>query len=415
MERSEKDGCQGGAFTLVKRRALVGLTLCAAVLAASYPMLFGLEDYPKQVFYGRDVYSITPASSTATLNSSFVASLANQSWAVAASPEVFVLSSWEGVSVIARGVQLPDFLAIEDASIVEGGGTGDSFVLAGEGFANRRGLGIDSPGILVGSKNPAIASVRVTGIFRSEGPSRDEVIIPFDLAWRLGGAATGKFTAVRLRTTDPDGMIGFLRATGSAFAVASESGTIYLNAQTGEDGRLSGLVFLYPEVWRELGRSYVQSFAQQGANGVRVVVLAFQALITMLAVLGIYAVVWRATKEAGRPIGIMRVTGASPVVITGYLLKEFFVLGSLSMFMGIVAGYAVAWVAGSYGVFYLFSHSVIPRLDISLAMITYAVVLMTTLASTVMCVRFSLRRPPRDLIGAVEPREEEIFEEALPV
>ncbi len=399
----------------MKRRALLGIVLCTAVLAASYPLLFGLEAYPRQIFYGHDVYSITPVSSWATFDDAFATALANQSWARIVSPEVYAVSSWNGTPVVARGVNPTSFLAIESASLVEGNWEEGNFVLAGEGFAWRNKLTIGSPGVLAGSSSPRITPVAVTGIFHADTPSVDEVLVPLDVARRLAGLSQENLGAIRVQAADTAAMMNYLRSTNASLAVAGNEGTQYLNSPQSGDNRLSSLLFLYPEFWSGPDRSFIQTFAQQGANGVRVVVYTFLVLLSVLAIAGIFSVVWRATAEASRAIGIFRVMGASPSDVLKFVLWDFLVLGSIAIFVGIIAGYIVATTAGVFDVFIVFSHAVKPQFNAALAFATYAVVLVTTIASGIICVRASIRQSPRDLIANIEPRRESVEEEGLPL
>ena len=397
------------------RRALAGLALCAAILAATYPLLFGLEAAPGQVFYGADTASVTAVGDT-RLNDSLAASLAAQPWARTTSPEVYAFSAWSGTPVVVRGVDADAFLALEGASLIQGTAPA-SFVLVGERFAHRQNVDVAAPGVLAGSAAPAIEPVAVTGIVAAAGPPGDEVLVPLPLARKLAGLAADELGAVRVRTSDPDALVAFLRGTGGAFAVAGAAGTTFVNAPPGssEGARLASLLFLYPELREALGRAYIATFAQQGANGVRVVVLGFLVLLTLLAAAGIYAVVWRATAEADRGLGVLRVLGARPATVLGLLLKEFAGYGALAIFVGAAIGFVLAYATGAFGALVLFTYEIRPALDPVTLAAPVLVALAATLLAAVVRGLATLRRAPRDLIAGVPPRAEPAAEEVLPL
>lgn len=399
----------------MKRRALLGLALCAAVVAASYPILLGLEAYPRAVFYGPGVFAISAAGTPDAVNDSLAASLAAQPWADLVSPEAYAFSAWGGTPVVVRGVDPNPFLAMEDGLLRAGTVGGAAFVLVGQGFAMRTELFVGSAGVLTGSTASAFEPVTVTGVYLAEGPANDEVLVPLPLARKFAGLAADGLSAIRVRTANLESLKAFLTATGAPLGISGDAGTAFVNAPERGGERLTSLLFLYPELRRELGRTYVAAFAQQGVNGVRVVILAYVAMLTLLAVAGTYAVVWRATKEAWRPLGVLRVVGARPRTVLAALMEEFVARGAVAILIGVVAGFFVALAVGASGALLVFAHALNPPLDLSMAGIAFAVPFAAAVVSTVIAGALAIRRTPRDLIAQVDTKREPAHEEALPL
>lgn len=394
----------------MRRRALLGLALCAVVLAAAYPTLLGLAAFPERVFLGRDAVSIT--SSAAALNGSFAGTLADQPWARDVSPEAYAFSAWSGVPVVVRGVSVEAFLLLEGGSIE--GAPAFPFVLVGASFAERHGLRIGDPGVLTGSTNPAIEPVVVTGILRTSGPATDEILVPLPLARKFAGLRADELGAVRLRVTDRAALLAHLEGTGLALTVTSPEGTVSVN-RAGDGARIASILFLYPELRAELGRGYLSAFATQAVNGVRVVVLGLLALATLLVAAGVYAIVWRATAEASRAIGVVRALGGGRRTVLAGLLREVLPLGTPAVLGGVLAGYAVAALAGAFGTLLLFAHAVRPEVDPVAAALTVAVAFGLVALACVLAGLAAMRKPPRDLLAGVEPRAHDLPEEVLPL
>jgi ABC-type lipoprotein release transport system permease subunit len=394
---------------------LAGLLLCAAVLAASFPLLLGVETNFGRVLYGEGVNAITPVGSGAPLNLTFASSIAGQPWAEVVSPEVFAFASFRGEPLVARGVLPQEFLELEGADLSEGLLTGGDFALAGERLAGRLGLSPGSEGVLTGSERPSLAVVEVTGVFRTAGPAADELMIPLPLARKMASLGADELSAIRVRTSDREAMLDFLEATGLALSVSNAAGTVHVGVEPdgGLDGRLTALVFLHPELWTELGRSYVGAFAEQGLNGVRVVILAFLILLGTLGVAGIFAVVWRATAEASRSLGILRVLGARRRTLTALLLREFAATGSVAIVAGVLIGHLVAAATGGFGAFLLFSHTVQPSFDPLVSVAIFAISLASVCVACLVTSASLSRKPPRDLIAMTEQRRAELREEVL--
>jgi ABC-type antimicrobial peptide transport system permease subunit len=107
------------------------------------------------------------------------------------------------------------------------------------------------------------------------------------------------------------------------------------------------------------------------------------------------------------------VVGAGRAAVLLSLFREVLGPGFLAISGGLIAGEIVASLVGTYGVLIVFSHAIQPQFDLLLALEILAIAVATTALSCILCGNASLKRDPRDLIAQVEPKREELPEEAM--
>ena len=101
---------------LLKKKNILGLILCTLVLSASVPMLMGIEATPGSVF-GGDMVALSQVDSSQSLDASLVDELNAQPNVEAASAEISCFSIINNFPVVVRGVDLDNFLEIENCYI----------------------------------------------------------------------------------------------------------------------------------------------------------------------------------------------------------------------------------------------------------------------------------------------------------
>jgi ABC-type lipoprotein release transport system permease subunit len=138
---------------MLKKKNIVGLILCTLILSASVPLLLGIQETPKSVF-GGDMVAVSQVNSTTILNASMVETLKNQTNVVAASAEISCFSVIRDSPVLVRGVNLDDYLEIEESQLIRGAvDDPNRFAVVGKKLAGKINLDVGDRFLLTGSSN----------------------------------------------------------------------------------------------------------------------------------------------------------------------------------------------------------------------------------------------------------------------
>jgi ABC-type lipoprotein release transport system permease subunit len=186
---------------LLRKKTGLGLVLCTLVLTASVPLLLGIEATPNAVF-GGDMIAISQVNATESLSASLVEELKAQNDTLAASAEITCFTVVQGEPVVVRGVELDDFLELENSSLVKGEVCHhERFVVAGRKLADRAGLDIGDRLMLTGSSSPTLFQLEVDAIYKGRY-SEDELLVPLAYARKMVGLGGDSVLFIRVRTTN---------------------------------------------------------------------------------------------------------------------------------------------------------------------------------------------------------------------
>lgn len=339
------------------------------MLSASIPLLLSISNFPEETFYGENVYTISQVTNNKPLDISLADQLRSEDWVDVVSPEVYAFCMVKGEPVVVRGVDPDSFLEMEDASLVQGSADGD-FLIVGEALNDRLGLSIGENMVLTGSTRPKISELQLTGIFESDGPSNDELLVSLNQGWIISPAPKNTAVSIRVKTDDYDMLLSYLNQTGFPLVLGDGKDSVVLNSNERFDAWVATLIFLNPELGGQRGIAHTSAFVQQAGNSVSIVVLAFIVLNSSLILLGIIAVLAKAIIEKKKDIGILSAIGATKGRIRAILLADLAKISLISVLIGLGAGILVANLIGSTGVFLLFGHGIIPTsgLDVIVGM-----------------------------------------------
>ena len=281
---------------------LPGLFLCALLLGATVPSLLAIPSLPTQVFTG-DVYVITQGSGPIAVNDSLVQNLSAQSWAVLVSPEIFVLTSYQGQPLFVRGVDPAVFLPLDGGSWVEGGTGPGTWAAVGAGLESRLGVALGTYLTLTGSSAPRVAVVPVTGVFRAATSANDELIVPLSVARFFSSVPEHSYYSVRVKTTDVPALLAFLQRYGNAIHVTSPS-----SAPGALNPRLVNQFLLYGTAG--LPTSFLAEGLAEATNSMQVAALGLVSLVILLLAFGIHALQARAFADRRAAVATLRALGA---------------------------------------------------------------------------------------------------------
>ncbi len=382
------------------------LTLGAALMSTSLPMYSALARSPEEIFFGEGVFVMSQVSAGSPLTAALVEDLRSQEWAMAVSPEVYAFIALEGAGVVVRGVEAAPFLSIEGAT--ESLTLGSEFLLVGHRLARDLGVGAGDTILLPGSLRPRLMEAKVDGILEAHGAPADEFLLDLPRARDLAGLSPESIILIRVKAEDGKKLLDYLVSADADVLVGD--GQVNLRVEGGRvlDDVLGALVLTRPELAKELGRSYISTFAQYSGNSLRVLVLGMQGLTFTLFFLMLLSTLVRALVEARRDIGLIVALGGRFRALLSSFGGRILLLGIPAGFIGIALGAGVGKLLEVAAPFAFFGHTLRYALEpwqaVFLLVLYFAVLLLALLLSLL----FLLRQRPRDLL--YEPPEHR-FEE----
>ncbi|MCK4444911.1 MAG: FtsX-like permease family protein [Thermoplasmata archaeon] len=350
------------------------------------------------------MYVISQVTNDKPIEIELAEQLKNESWIDVVSPEVYAFCVIKDSPVVVRGVEASSFLEIEDAKLVKGE-IPEEFVLSGEALRNRLDMNIGDHITITGSVGPKITERQLTGVYRSNNPSNDELLVPLSHGWMISPLGKGYVVSIRVRTDDYDALRNYLNATGYPMVLGDGKNSVVLNSEVIFDARVATLIFQNPELGGQRGIAHTSAFVQQAGNSVSLVVIVFIVLNSSLIFLGIVAVLSKAIIEKKKDIGILSAIGATKGQVSVMLFRDLAKISIISVLVGLGVGFLVASLVGSTGLLLLFGHAVQPvsGLDIILGMLLLGLGLIVILGLVIH--EFVSREKPIALIGRIETRE----------
>ncbi|MFQ6106777.1 MAG: ABC transporter permease [Thermoplasmata archaeon] len=378
--------------------------LCIALLSGSIPLLLAIGSLPQQTFFGEDIYLISQVTNDKAIPYELSLKLRNKTWIEAVSPEVYAFCVVKSEPVIVRGIESEAFMALDRGTVVSGS-AGEDFLLAGTNLASRLDLSIGDKVILTGSTQPTIEEMEVTGKYESNGPPRDEILIPLRRSWGISPIGQGYVLAIRVRTEEYDALRTFLNETDIPLVLGDGTTSVVLNSEERFDARLATLLFQNPELGGQRGVAHTSVFVQQAGTSVQIVIWGFLVLNSSLVTLGLIAVLSKAIVEKRADVGILSAIGASRVQVARMLILELVLISIPAAIIGVLLGYVIATLLGLSDAVLLFGYTILPLYDpvllLELALVT--IVLEVVLGAIIY--HLLSREKPVELIRGVPSRE----------
>jgi ABC-type lipoprotein release transport system permease subunit len=360
------------------------------------------------------VYVISQVTNDKPIRLELAEQLKEESWIKVVSPEIYAFCVVKDSPVVVRGVEASSFLEIENAEAVAGLITTD-FMLAGEALSKRLQLKVWDSVVLTGSTTPKITERRLTGIYRTDGPSNDELLVPLTHGWMISPMVENQVLSIRVRTNDYDRLQVYLNATGEPLVLGDGKNSVVLNSNIVFDARVATLIFRNPELGGQRGIAHTSAFVQQAGNSVSLVVVAFIVLNSSLILLGIIAVLSKALIEKKKDIGILSAIGATKGQVSMMLFKDLAKISIISVLIGLGVGFLVASLVGSTGILLLFGHAVQPASGTGIVLGMFFLGLGLIIILGLLIHEFVSREKPIALIRRIETgkAEEVSLEEVL--
>lgn len=393
---------------LLKKRTIVGLTLCIIILTTTVPVIVGIKNAPVSMFTGDDVVIITNSAGKSPVSADLASKLRSLEFVDAVSPEIYALCVIKNEPVFLRGVEAEHFLRVEGVKLKNGDVTG---AIIGEGLADRLNLKVGRDITLTGSTTSAILELTVTGVYSSESLTDDEIAIPISQARALTTIPEGKVSAIRVKTSDREALTEYLEDRMFGVSISDNTGqTIKTDGNkttTKEIGET--LILKYSKSEFKEKELNINTFVQKGTGSVSLVTFSFIVLSALLTTIGITAILARSVFDRRKDIGIISAIGASRMKIRTILLKEFLIIALPSSFLGIVFSFFFTEMITSMNILMAFGHSIKVNFDLSLTIGMFVSTVLISCISGLICTELILRTAPTKSIREIEEESDEGF------
>jgi ABC-type lipoprotein release transport system permease subunit len=351
---------------------------------------------PEEVFFGEDVYIISQASSGSPVTYELVEMLRSQEWVDAVSPEVYAFIAIRERAVVVRGIEPAAFALLEGLTLP--GDLGEEFLLVGERLASRLGVQAGDSILLPGSLRPLLMEVTVDGILHADGALGDEVLMDLPRARRVAGLSEGSIILIRVRVGDGQRLVEYLASQRADVVVGKEGSGLRVEDGQVVDDRIGALLLTRPELARELGRSYVASFARYSGNSLRVLVLGMGILTGALFLIILSSSVVRFLVERRRDVGLVLALGGGLGALFSAWGRRILTLGLLSGVLGILVGILTGELLERAGTFTLFGHLLAYEVDLWTFLTILLLYAAALVLSVIMALLFLRGQQPRDLL-----------------
>jgi hypothetical protein len=238
----------------------------------------------------------------------------------------------------------------------------------------------------------------VDGILSAPGAPSDEILMDLPRARVLAGLGSGSIILLRARVEDEGRMVEYLASIGANVLVGREGSNLRVEEGTVVDDRLGALILSRPELARELGRSYVSSFARYSGNSLRVLVIGMAVLTAALFLIIVASSLVRHLVERRRDVGLIMALGGGWAALFSTYGRRVLSIGLLAGLLGLLSGMALGELLETVGAFSFFGHGLDYGVDLREALTIFALYAVVLSLLITLSLLFLLRQQPRSLL-----------------
>ncbi len=171
------------------------------------------------------------------------------------------------------------------------------------------------------------------------------------------------------------------------------------------DDRIGALLLSNPDLARELGRSYINSFAKYSGNSLRVVILGMQALTLALFTIVLASSLVRFMVESRRKIGLVLSLGGGLAALLRIYGWRTLALGMLAGFLGLLLGTGIGYLLEAASSFTFLGHVVVYEMEPWTGLQILAAYAAALVFIVLLSFAFFSTQRPRDLLREVPEPE----------
>ena len=192
---------------IISKSTSLSVFVLAMLLTAMFVSLLSIFSMPDYLLGGENIYVLTSTNDKNPIRSNLDIGIAygleNMSYVEAVSPEIFVFTTINNNPVTVRGVIFKKFMNLENGKILKGHIPYEpAEAMIGCDASKKLNIGLNKSITLIGSFKPSIVVVKITGIYKTDSPADDEILVSLDTARKLAGISPGKVSVIRVKTTD---------------------------------------------------------------------------------------------------------------------------------------------------------------------------------------------------------------------
>ncbi len=192
---------------IIKKSIAVPVIILMILFTSTFVSLNSIYSMPQKIMGENNVYVLTSSTDKNPLRSNLNVNLAfaleNTTYIEDVSPEIFVFTTLNGEPVTIRGVIFSKFLKIENGKIIDGKiPQNKNDAMVGVNLFNHLHLHVGENITLRGSFQPSIAIVRITGVFQTNDPADDEIMVGLSTAQTLAGLKRDTVSIIRFQSNN---------------------------------------------------------------------------------------------------------------------------------------------------------------------------------------------------------------------
>ncbi len=194
---------------IIRRSIWIVVFILFLLFTSMFVSIVSIYEMPTKVLGGKDIYVMISSQDKNPIRSNidiaFAYGIENLSYIQAVSPEIYAFTMINGKSATVRGVIFSKFFKLQGGGIVSGSLPHTLFD-ALIGINARKMLGVDIGDVITlrGSFSSSVAIVNISGVFKTNSPADDEILVSIPTAEKLAGINPRKVSIIRIKTSDKD-------------------------------------------------------------------------------------------------------------------------------------------------------------------------------------------------------------------
>jgi ABC-type antimicrobial peptide transport system permease subunit len=249
-------------------------------------------------------------------------------------------------------------------------------------------------------------------------PSNNEILISLTDAAKLAGISSDTVLTIRVKTSDNEKLIDFLKEEQYSVVVGSGgSNPIVINENKSYEQTVAeslAIKYAEPDEFKTTNESFVSTFIQEGTNTIGAVIIGFIGLNATLTFIGITAILSRGVIERRKDIGILSAIGADKKTIYLLLLKDLLIISIIASGVGVALGFTCAQIVQNFDLVVAFGHVITPDINLTLFLLTFIIAIVIGCASGLFVSAVTLSAEPSQLINEIEDTTNDFEAESLP-
>jgi len=190
---------------ILTRQTTIPVFILLVLFTSLFISLVSISQMPDKIMGSGDIFILTSSTDKNPLRSNLDIEIAygleNMSYVEAVSPEIFVFTTLNNLPLTIRGVEFKKLIKLEEGEIVEGSiPYQPNGALIGYRAKELLHVKIGDELTLIGAFESSVAIVNITGVYRSNSPTDDELLVSLPTARRLAGIGENEVSIIRIRS-----------------------------------------------------------------------------------------------------------------------------------------------------------------------------------------------------------------------